>query len=99
MYFTEQTSGHEFFFSFVIVSSCDFIGVCTSADEAELRACLVGLYRCLPFTNPCVFKTDCSFVVSFLANETLDMSRLVDPKKEAFNITKPINSFKIIKIN
>lgn len=37
-------------------------------------------------------------MVSFLANETLDMSPLVDLKRKAFNITKTINSFKIIKI-
>lgn len=39
------------------------------------------LFTCLLF-----LETDCAFVTSFLANENLDRSSLVDMKKEALSI-------------
>ena len=44
-------------------------------------------------------ETDCAFVRSFLANENLDRSSLVDLKKEALSISKMLKNFKIAKIN
>lgn len=32
----------------VVISSWDFIGLCSDEKEAELRACLAGLYRYFP---------------------------------------------------
>lgn len=36
----------------VILSSWDFIGSCTCVDEAEIRACLAGLYVGISLINP-----------------------------------------------
>ena len=36
----------------VILSSWDFIGSCMYVDEAEIRACLAGLYVGISLINP-----------------------------------------------
>ena len=46
-----------------------------------------------------ILETDCVFVRSFLANENLDRSLLVDLKKEALSILTMLKNFKIAKIN
>ena len=65
----------------VLVSSWDFIRVCSGVDEAELRACLVGIYIGITLLKPIILETECSFAASFLAKETFDGSPLVDLKK------------------
>lgn len=62
----------------VIISSWDFIGSCTSVDEAELRACLTDLYIGITLRKSIILESDCSFVVFYLANEILDRSALVN---------------------
>uniref|UniRef100_A0A8R7TIZ2 Uncharacterized protein n=1 Tax=Triticum urartu TaxID=4572 RepID=A0A8R7TIZ2_TRIUA len=46
-----------------------------------------------------ILEIDCSFVVSFLAHDTLNRLSLVDLKKKALVITKPLPNFKPAKIN
>ena len=83
----------------VIISSWDFIGLCKSAEEAELRACIAGLYIGITLHNPEILETECAFVVASLAKDNFDRSALFDLKKEAMNISKMLNGFKISKIN
>ena len=73
--------------------------MCTSVDEAELRACLTGLYIGITLHKPVILETDYAFVVSLLAHDELDRSSLVDLKKEAIAITKLLPNFKLVKIN
>ena len=54
----------------VIISPWDFIRHCTSVEEAELRACLVGLCMGITIHNP--IKTDCAFAAAALANEIFE---------------------------
>ena len=68
-------------------------------EEAELRACIAGLYIGIPLYNPIILDTDCAFVVASLATENLDRSTLVDLKKEALSLSKLINSFQMAKIS
>jgi hypothetical protein len=77
----------------------DFIGLCSGVDEAEIRACLAGLYFGISLNKPLIWETDCVFVASFLANESLDRSPLVDLKKEALGIIRLLGNFKLTKIN
>lgn len=67
----------------VIIFSWDFIGLCSSVDEAELRAYTVGLYISITLHKPIILETDYSFVASFLLNDKVDRSNLVDLKREA----------------
>ena len=83
----------------IIISSWDYIGTCISVDEAELRATLAGLHIGISLQKPIILETDCSFVVSLLANDLLDRSNLVDLKREALSIARMMASLKIIKIN
>ncbi|VAH50600.1 unnamed protein product [Triticum turgidum subsp. durum] len=83
----------------VIISSWDYIGVCNSAEEAELRATLAGLYIGITLHKAIILETDCSFVASFLRNDLLDRSPLVDLKIEALNLAKMMINCKISKIN
>ena len=68
-------------------------------DEAELRACLAGLYIGISLNMPIILETDCAFVASFLANESCDRSSLIDLKKKALSITRLLGNFKLSKIN
>ena len=68
-------------------------------NEAELRVCLTGLYIGITLHQSTISETDCAFVRSFLANENLDRSPLVDLKKEALSILTILKNFKIAKIN
>ena len=86
-------------FGNVIVSSWDFIGRCKSAEEAELRACIAGLYIGITLHNSIILETDCVLVAVSLAKDNFDRSALFDLKKEAMNISKMLNGFKISKIN
>ena len=79
-----------------LISSWEYISLCTTIDEAELRTCLAGLSI---GNRDVILETNCSYVVSFLANDSLDWSSLVDLKKEALSITKLLHNFKLAKIN
>lgn len=83
----------------IIISSWDYIGLCTGVDEAELRACLTGLYIGITLHKPIILETGCSFVVSLLAHANLNRSSLVDLKKEDLAITKLLPNFKPAEIN
>ena len=83
----------------IIVSSWDFIDRCTSVNEAELRACLAGLYIGITLHQSIILETDCAFVHSFLANEKLDRSPLADLMDEALSISRMIQNFNIAKIS
>ena len=37
-------------------------------EEAELRACIAGLYIGISLHNPVILETDCAFVVASLAS-------------------------------
>jgi hypothetical protein len=83
----------------IIVSSWDFIDRCTSVNEAELRACLAGLYIGITLHQSIILETDCAFVHLFLANEKIDRSPLADLMNEALSISRMIQNFNISKIN
>jgi len=83
----------------VLVSSWDFIRMCSRAEEAELRACLAGLYIGISLHKPIILETDSSFAASFLAKETVDRSPYVDLKMEAIIASKFIVDLKIVKID
>ena len=83
----------------VLISSWDYIGTCLSAEEAELRAAISGLYIGITLHKPIILETDCSFVASVFANDNLDRSNLVDLKKEALSVSKMMSTLKITKIN
>uniref|UniRef100_A0A453Q8I1 RNase H type-1 domain-containing protein n=1 Tax=Aegilops tauschii subsp. strangulata TaxID=200361 RepID=A0A453Q8I1_AEGTS len=83
----------------VIISSWDYIGVCNSVVEAELRATLAGPYIGITLHKPIILEIDCSFMASFLGNDYLDRSPLVDLKMKALSISRLMTSFKIPKIN
>ena len=76
------------------ISSWDYIGVCNSVEEAELKA-----YSGITLHKPIILETNCSFVASFLGNDFLDRSPLVDLKMEALSISKMMINCKISKIN
>ena len=82
----------------IILSSWDFIGQCTSVNEAELGACLAGLYIGITLHQSIILETDCAFVHSFLASEKLDKSPLVDLKREALCIAKLFQNLSFSKI-
>ena len=73
--------------------------MCTSADEAELRVCLAGLYIDITFHKPIILETGCSFMVSFLTNKNLERSHLVDLKSKALSISILLRNFKLKKFN
>ena len=73
--------------------------MCNSTDEAELRATLTGMYIGITLHKSIILETDCSFVASFLGNDLLDRSPLVDLKIEVLSISKMMNNCKISKIN
>ena len=81
-----------------LISSWDYIGLCNSVDEAELKACLAGIYIGISLHKPIILETDSSFVASFLGNETFDRSSLIDLKKKALSAAKLIENFKISNI-
>ena len=68
-------------------------------NEAELCACLAGLYIGITLQQSIILETDCAFFRSFLANEKLDRSPLIDLKKEDLSICRMFKNFKIVKIN
>ena len=73
--------------------------MCSGVEEAELRACLAGLYIGISLHKPITLKTDCSFAASFLAKETVDRSPCVDLKMETITASKFIVDLKIVKID
>ena len=83
----------------VIISTWDYIGACFSVEEGKLRATLSGLYISITLHKRIILKTDCSFVASFLAHHNIDMSSLVDLRKETLGISKMMMNLKISKIN
>ena len=48
----------------------------------KLRACLAGLYIDITLHQSIILETDCVFVRSFLANEKVDRSPLIDHRKK-----------------
>ena len=86
-------------FGDIIVSSWDFIDRCSSVNEAELRACLAGLYIGITLPQSIILETDCAFVHSFLANEKIGRSSLADLMDEALSISRMIHNFNIAKIS
>ena len=67
-------------------------------EEAELRACIAGLYIGITLHSPIILETDCAFVAAIFANEFDDRSALHDLKKEAWSISKLMDSFRVSKI-
>jgi hypothetical protein len=70
----------------IIMLSWDFHRFCSNGEEAELRACLVGLHIALALQKPIILEIDCLFVKNYLSNDALDKSAFVDLKKEALGI-------------
>ena len=62
-------------------------------EEAELRACIGGLYIGITLHSPIILETDSAFVAAIFANEFDDISDLHDLKKEAWSISKLTDSF------
>ena len=83
----------------IIFSSWDYIGACYSAEEAEIRATISGLYIGITLHKPIILETDCSFVAGVLENDRFDRSPLVDLTKEALTISKMPANVKISKIS
>ena len=55
----------------VLISSWDYIGRCSSVEEAELRACIVGLYIGMTLYSPIILETDCAFVAAIFPNDLM----------------------------
>ena len=68
-------------------------------NEAELRACLAGLYIGITLHQSIILENACAFVHSFLANEKIDRSPLADLMDEAPSISRMIHNFHIAKIS
>ena len=66
-------------------------------EEAELRACIAGLYICISLHNLVILETDCAFVVAYLASEDYDRSAMRDLKMEVLSILKLINNLQLSK--
>ena len=67
-------------------------------EEAELRSYIVGLYIGITLHSPIILETDCAFVAAIFANEFDDGLALHDLKKEAWSISKLMDSFRVSKI-
>ena len=63
-----------------------------AVEEAELRACIAGLYIGISLHNPVILETDCTFVVASLASGDYDRSAMHDLKMKALSISKLINN-------
>lgn len=50
----------------VMVSLWDYIGRCNSVEEAELRACIAGLYIGITLHSPIILETDCTLLQQIL---------------------------------
>ena len=83
----------------IFMSSWDFVGQCTSINEAHVRACLAGLYSGITLHQSIILETDSTFAHSFLANEKLDRSPLVDQKRVVLSIAKMLQNLSFKKIN
>ena len=68
-------------------------------EEAELRACIAGLYIGISLHNPVILETDCAFVVASLASGDYDRSAMRDLKMKALSISKLINNLQLSKIS
>jgi hypothetical protein len=68
-------------------------------EEAELRACIAGLYIGISLHNPVILETDCAFVVASLASGDYDSSAMRDVKMKALSISKLINNLQLSKIS
>ena len=77
----------------------DFIDACQSVEEAELRACIAGLYIDISLHNPLILETDCAFVVVSLASGDYDRSAMRELKMKALSISKLINNLQLSKIS
>ena len=66
-----------------------------SMEEAELRACIAGLYIGSSLHNPIILETDCAFVVASLASGVYDRSAMRDLKMKALSISKLINNLQL----
>ena len=68
-------------------------------EEAELRACIAGLYIGIFLHNHVTLEIDCSFVVASLASGDYDRSAMCDLKMKVLSISKLINNLQLSKIN
>ena len=68
-------------------------------EEAELRACIVGLYIGISLHNPVILETDCAFVVASLASGDYDRFAMRDLKMKVLSISKLINNLQLSKIS
>ena len=68
-------------------------------EEAELRACIAGIYIGISLHNPVILETDCAFVVAYLASGDYDRSAMRDLKMKALSISKLINNLQLSKIS
>ena len=76
-----------------------FTLITQSMEEAELRACIAGLYIGISLHNPVILETDCAFVVASLASGDYDRSAMRDLKMKALSISKLINNLQLSKIS
>ena len=68
-------------------------------EEAELRACIAGLYIGISLHNLVILETDCAFVVASIALGDYDRSAMRDLKMKALRISKLINTLQLSKIS
>ena len=68
-------------------------------EEAELRACIAGLYIGISLHNPVILEAGCAFVVASLASGDYDRSAMRDLKMKALSISKLINNLQLSKIS
>ena len=68
-------------------------------EEAELRACIAGLYIGISLHSPVILETICAFVVASLASGDYDRSAMRDLKMKALSISKLINNLQLSKIS
>lgn len=61
----------------VIISSWDFIGLCSCVDEAEFRMCLAGLYVGISLSKLIILESDCSLWFSILQMKILTSPQLL----------------------
>ena len=64
-------------------------------EEAELRACIAGLYIGISLHNPVILETDCAFVIASLASGDYDRSAMCDLKMKALSISKLIHNLQL----
>ena len=67
--------------------------------EAEIRACIAGLYIGISLQYPVILVTDYAFVVASLASADYDTSGMRDLKMMALGYSNLINNLQLSKIS